>query len=77
MCGYLKVWVPSVAAKDFSICGGGWRPDHLLSKLTNRIHNLVEVPMDCFNGPSKEVVHYPVPLVVANYMKEHYNLFLN
>jgi hypothetical protein len=77
MCGYLQVWVPSVAPNDFWIGGGGWRLDHLISKLTNSTQNLVEVPMDYLNGPSKEVVHYPIPLDVTYYMKEHGNLFLN
>jgi hypothetical protein len=60
MCGYLQVWVPYVTPKDFWIGGGGWRLDHLISKLNNSIQNLVEVPMGCLNGPSKEVVHYPI-----------------
>jgi len=77
MGAYLQVWVPSVAPKDFCIGGGRWRLDHVISKLTNSIQNLVKVPMDCLNGPPKGLVHHPKPLIVPHYMKEHCNLFLN
>jgi len=77
MCGYQQVWVPSVASKDFCIGGGRWRLDHVISKLTNSIQNLVNVHVDCLNGPPKGLVHHPKPLIVPHYMKEHCNLFLN
>jgi len=59
MRGYLQVWVPYVAPKDFWIGGGRWRLDHLIAKLTKSIKNLVEVPMNYLNRPPKRVVYYP------------------
>jgi hypothetical protein len=36
---------------------------------------LVEVSVNCLNGPPKRLVHHPKSLIVPNNMKEH--LFLN
>ena len=77
MGAYLQVWVPSVAPKDFCIGGGRWRLDHVISKLTNSIQYLVEVPADYFNRSPKGLVHHSKSLIVSYYMKEYCNLFLN
>jgi hypothetical protein len=66
-----------VVPKDFDIGLGGRCLDHLMSKLTNSIKNLMEMPMDYFNGPPKCMVYYPEPLVVTYYHEEHGNLLLN
>jgi hypothetical protein len=54
---------------------GRRRLDHLRPKLTNSKQNLVEVSVNCLNGPPKRLVHHPKSLIVPNNMKEH--LFLN
>jgi hypothetical protein len=53
------------------------RLDQVIPKLTNNKKNLVEVSVDCPNGPPKRLMHYPKPLIEPNYMKGHCNMFLN
>jgi hypothetical protein len=66
-----------MALKDLWMYARCRRFNHFNSKLANSIQNLVKVPINGLNCYPKGLVNYPKPLVVSNYMEEHYNLLLN
>jgi hypothetical protein len=57
-----------MAPKDLWMYTSAWRLNHCISKLSNSIQNLVEVPMDSLNGSPKGLVNHPKSLVMSNYM---------
>jgi hypothetical protein len=74
---HLEIWKPAVTIFDLRGSVGRWRLDQFLYKLSNSIHNLLEIVIYCFSGSPPCVVNPSKSLLMSKNMKKHCYLFLD